>query len=215
MRKEQLRLSESIILRDGFERLKLIAGCDCTFENDRVVAAIVVLEHPRMAFVEAKYAVQENAMPYVPGYLSYRALPAVLDAFSKLRNRPDLMVCDDNGIIHPRRMGTATHIGLALDLPTVGVAKKPAIGQVRDGKVWVESEIRGFEVRTKDVANPIYVSPGHKVSLGMALKVVVECIRPPHKMPEPLHAAHKYANKIRKGLQKENPAKHEQMAVEA
>jgi len=213
MRKEQLKLADEIVLRDEFDRIKLIAGCDCTFENDRVIAAIVVLEYPGMAFVEAKYAVQENAIPYIPSYLSYREMPAVIDAFSKLKNRPDLMFCDGNGILHPRRIGSASHLGIALDMPTIGVAKKLLLGQVEDGKVWVDNEIRAFEVKTKDVSNPIYVSPGHKVSLGTALKLVIDCIRQPHKMPEPLHMAHKYANKVRK--RQESPPQAAEVAAEA
>jgi deoxyribonuclease V len=199
MRAEQLKLADEIVLRDGFDKAKLVAGCDCAFENDRVIAVIAVLEFPSMAFVEAKHAVQEGAMPYIPGYLGYRVLPAVSEAFSKLKNRPDVMVCDADGILHPRRLGAASHIGIALDLPTIGITKKPLLGQVREGKVWADGEIRAFEVKTKDAANPIYVSPGHKVSLGTALKLVIDCIRPPHKMPEPLHVAHKIGNRVRKG----------------
>lgn len=214
MRKEQLKLAQEVILRDEFERPKLIAGCDCTFEEERVIAAIVVLEYPSMRFVEAKYAFHEDAIPYIPGYLSYREMPAVTEAFSKLRNRPDIIFCDGNGILHPRRIGCASHLGIALGIPTIGIAKKLLLGEVREGKVWVDNEIRGFEVKTKDVANPIYVSPGHMISLGTALKLAMDCIRTPHKLPEPLHEAHKYANKVRKKLHGEAP-RIEQVAAEA
>jgi len=198
MRNEQLKLAEEIVLRDSIVKPKLIAGCDCTFEGNKIIAVINVLEYPTMNFVEAKYSIQESDFPYIPGYLSYRILPAIIDAFSKLDNKPDIMICDGNGIIHQRRIGSVSHIGLVLDTPTIGVAKKLAMGHVKDGKIWMENEIRGFEMKTKETANPIYISPGHKVSLGMALNLVKECIRLPHKMPEPLHAARKYANKIRK-----------------
>jgi len=198
MRNEQLKLAEVIVLRDSIDKPKLIAGCDCTFDGDNIIAVINVVKYPSMEFVEAKYSIQESKFPYIPGYLTYRILPAIVDAFSKLTNRPDIMICDGNGIIHQRRIGSVSHIGLVLDTPTIGVAKKLAMGHVKDGKVWMENEIRGFEMKTKDTANPIYISPGHKVSLGMALRLVKNCIRPPHKMPEPLHAARKYANKIRK-----------------
>ncbi|MBI4150119.1 endonuclease V [Candidatus Woesearchaeota archaeon] len=215
MRKEQLKLSKEIVLRDEFDKLKLIAGCDCIFENERVIATIIVLEYPSMKFVEAKYAIQEDAIPYIPGYLAYREMPAITVAYAKLKNKPDIVICDGNGILHPRRIGSASHLGIALNTPTIGVAKKLLLGHVQEGKVWVDNEIRGFEVKTKEVSNPIYVSPGHNVSLGTALKLAMECTRPPHKLPEPLHAAHKYANKVRKNRPKENSQRTEQVAVEA
>ncbi len=215
MRKEQLRLAQEIVLRDEFGAVKLIGGCDCTFEDETVIAAIVVLEYPSMKFMEVAYGRQENAFHYVPGYLSYRELPAVVEAFSKLDHKPDILFCDGNGILHPRRIGVASHLGIALDIPSIGIAKKLLFGQVREGKVWVENEIRGFEIKTKDAANPIYVSPGHKVTLGTALKLVMETTRPPHKLPEPLHMAHKYANKVRKGQQKAHAKQAEQRTAEA
>ena len=215
MRKEQLKLAQEVVLRDEFTALKFIAGCDCTFEDETVIAAIVVLEYPSMRFVEAKHSIQENALPYIPGYLSYREMPAIVDTFSKLEHKPDLIFCDGDGILHPRRIGVASHLGIVLSMPSIGVAKKLLLGQIKEGKVWVDNDLRGFEIKTKDTANPIYISPGHKVALGTTLKFVMDCTRPPHKLPEPLHAAHKYATKIRKGQHKQQATRTDEHAVEA
>ena len=128
----------------------------------------------------------------------YKDGPAVIEAYNKLEQKPDVLIVEANGILHPRRIGMASHVGILLDVPTVGVTKRLMLGEVRGQTIYVEKEARGYEFITREYANPIYISPGHKISLKTSMEIIKNCVRQPHKLPEPLHLAHKYGKKIAK-----------------
>lgn len=195
LKKEQLHLSQKVVLKDGFKKVKKVAGVDQAFINNTVISCVVVCKYKTMEVLEKQIATAEALIPYKPGFLAYREMPAAIAAYEKLEHEPDVIIVDGHGIAHPRRIGLASHLGLALDKPTIGVAKSLVVGKVENGKIYVENELRGFEFTTKEHAKPIYVSPGHLVSPGTALRIVRESIRPPHKLPEPLHIAHKCVRK--------------------
>lgn len=200
LKKEQSRLAKKVVVKDDFDDIEYIGGCDQAFVGNKVISAVVVLKKDTLELVEKKYAVAEAPIQYIPGFLSYRESPAVVEAVAKLEQKPDIMIVDANGILHPRRIGMASHLGILLDMPTIGVAKKLLLGEEKDGKIIYEEEKRGAVLKTKEYAKPIYVSPGHRVSLRTALDIVKNCMVEKHKMPEPLHEAHKYSNKIKKRL---------------
>jgi len=200
LRQEQLKLAEKVITTDSFEKIKTIAGIDQSHLSDeRIISAVVVCDYKTMDVLESKYAVAKPSIPYIPGYLSYREGPVMVEAFSKLENKPDMVLCDCNGILHPRRIGAASHFGILVDVPTIGVAKKLLCGDVQDNKVIFDKEIRAILIKTKEHAKPIIVSPGHRVSLQSAVEIVKSCLRD-HKLPEPIHKAHKLANKLKKSM---------------
>lgn len=200
LKKEQLRLAKKVIVKDDFDQIEYLGGCDQAFIGNKVISAVVVLKKDTLEMVEKKYAVAEAPIQYIPGFLSYRESPAVVEAVAKLQQKPDVLFVDGNGILHPRRIGIASHIGILLDMPTVGIAKKLLLGEEKDGKVVFEDEKRAAVLKTKEHAKPIYVSPGHRVSLRTALELVKNCMVEKHKMPEPLHEAHKYSNKVKKRM---------------
>jgi len=134
-------------------------------------------------------------LPYRPGFQAYREMPAMIEAFNSLEQEPDLILVSGTGVAHPRKLGIASHLGLALNKPTIGVTQKLVFGNVDKGKIMLYNDIVGFEIITREHANPVYVSPGHLVSLGSTLDTVSKIIKFPHKMPEPLHLAHKFARK--------------------
>ncbi len=193
--REQLKLSENVILNDGFKRLDTIAGIDQTYSGNNIFSCIVVCSAKTLEEVERQTATVPAQFPYIPGLLAYREMPAMVEAYSKLQATPDVIIVDGHGIAHPRRLGLASHFGLVISRPTIGVARTLVIGKVDHGKIYVEKELRGFELRTKEHAKPIYVSPGHMISPGTALKIVIETTRHPHKLPEPLHLAHRGARR--------------------
>jgi len=199
LKKEQLKLAAKIVLRDSFTSLKTIGGIDCVAQGNELIATVVVCEFPSMKVLETKTYVLADPFRYVPGFQAYREMPAMIEAYNQLEQEPDLLLVSGAGIAHPRRIGIASHLGLALNKATIGVAETLLVGNVEQGKILFENEIVGFEIRTREHSNPIYVSPGHLVSLGMALNTIPQTIQYPHKMPEPLHLAHKMARKKGKG----------------
>ena len=201
--KEQLRLAKKVVTKDDFDKIELVAGVDQSFIDDnKIISAVVVCNYKTLKILEKQYAVVEARFPYISGYLSYRESPAVVEAFGRLKTKPDILMVDAHGICHPRRIGMASHVGLLLDIPTIGIAKSLMCGEVRDGKIYVDGEVRGIEIKTKEFANPIYVSPGHRISLKTAVEIVKDSIKLPHKYPEPLFLAHRYANELKKELAK-------------
>jgi deoxyribonuclease V len=201
-------------LRDRVERLDRIgavgrvAGVDVGFEDDGRVtrAAVAVLDYPGLALVERALIRVPTRFPYVPGLLSFREAPAVLAAFERLRIAPDLILYDGQGIAHPRRFGIASHVGLLLDCPTIGVAKSRLVGRHRmpaDRRgAWAPlldageshgTETIGAVLRTRKGVKPVYVSIGHRVSLETAVRWTMACCTK-YRLPETTRWAHRLAS---------------------
>ncbi len=195
LKKEQLKLASKVELRDRILSIKTIGGGECLAKGDALHATIVVCAYPSMKLLETATYEVAQALPYRPGFRAYRELPALIEAFNKLEQEPDVLLVKGHGIAHPRRVGIASHLGIVLNVPTIGVAESLLCGTPEKGRIIFSNEIVGFEVLTKEHAKQIYVSPGHLITLGSALRIIKECIRLPHKLPEPLHLAHKIGRK--------------------
>lgn len=199
----QLELSKQLILEDRFESIQRVAGVDVGFENSNTVtrAAVAVLSFPGLELQEQAIARLPTTFPYIPGYLSFREIPAVLEALDKIRQMPDILLCDGQGIAHPRRFGIACHLGVLTDLPAIGVAKSRLIGthaevpveKGRSVKLYDHEEIIGAVLRTRKNIKPLYISPGHKICLKTALKLVMQCVTR-YRLPETTRWAHRLAS---------------------
>ncbi len=194
--KEQIKLSEKVITHDNFEKLKFIASCELFSINDKIIAVIAVVDYNTMELIEYKFAEDIPKLKYISGLQAYREMPAITKAFALLKQKPDLLICLGNGILHPRRFGIASHLGIVLDIPVIGVARKLLMGDLRDDRVYVDKEARAVMFTTKKHAKPIFVSPGHKISLKSSIEIIKHCMKG-HKFPEPLHIAHRVAVKIK------------------
>lgn len=204
----QDELRRRVILADDFGEARRVAGVDVGFRDEgrTTRAAIAVLSFPDLRPVEQAIAEVPTTFPYVPGLLSFREIPAVLAALGKLATLPDLLLCDGQGIAHPRRFGIASHLGVVCNLPTVGVAKSLLVG--RHGALADErgassplvhrNETVGAALRTRPGVAPVYVSPGHRVSLPTALRLVMACTTR-YRLPETTRAAHRLASESREG----------------
>lgn len=200
LKEEQVKLAEKVIISDTVKNIKTIAGAEQVFIQNKVISVIVVCQYDDFKIIEKKHAIVEAKMPYISSYMFYREGPALLEAFNMLEQKPDVLIVNGNGILHPRRIGMASHAGILLDIPTIGVAKRLMLGEKRGNTIYVDKEAVGYELTTREHAKPIYISPGHKISLKTSLEIIKNSVRQPHKLPEPLHLAHAYASKIRKEL---------------
>ena len=196
LREEQRILADRITLQDppDFPTPTLIAGVDVGFVQggDVTRAAVAVLRYPSLELVEYQIARVPTVMPYIPGFLSFRELPALLQAWQQLTSRPDLVLVDGQGIAHPRRLGVASHFGLMIDVPTIGVAKSRLCGQFlplgeelySQQALYEGDEQIGWVWRSKLRCNPLFISPGNRISMESALYWVEHCMRQ-YRLPEP------------------------------
>lgn len=209
----QVELREQLVLEPppGFAPRR-IGGADISFERfgDTAYAGVAVLDLNTLETVEEATATAELTFPYVPGFLSFRELPAIAAAWERLERKPDVLVFDGQGTAHPRRFGVACHGGLLLDVPSVGCAKSILVG--RHGPLGEErgstaeivhrGETIGMAVRTRAGVNPVYVSPGHQMDLPTAVELVLRA-SPRYREPETTRRSHRLVNDLRRALEAE------------
>jgi deoxyribonuclease V len=203
----QLRLSKKLIFEDTLpEAVDYVAGVDIAYLEGTSVAAVAVLDASTLSQVECQVAQVKTCFPYIPTLLSFREIPPAYSAIKKLHSKPDVFMVDGQGFAHPYGLGFASHLGLIMDKPTIGVAKSLLCGKVEqnaeDG--WAplkyKGKVIGAEVVTKQGTKPVYVSVGHRVSLKRAIKVVLKCTGK-YKLPEPTRRAHIIAGEEKRKLQ--------------
>ena len=194
---EQQKLAGKVILSDSFEKIRLVAGVDCAYSGDKIIAAIAVCDFKTMQVKEEKFCIIDAKVPYMKGFLAYREGPAISEAYSRLENKPDVLIFDGHGISHPRKCGLASHMGVLLNQPSIGVAKQLLAGEIKGNIVYIDKQACAELITTREHSKPVYVSPGHKISLRTSVEIAKNCIKFPHKLPEPLHIAHRLANEIR------------------
>jgi deoxyribonuclease V len=186
---------------------QLIAGVDAAFIDDKVIGVACLFTYPLLMSVEDAHAVVDISFPYIPGFLSFREGPAIIKAVNKLTKKPDLILFDGQGIAHPEGMGIASHIGVILDIPSVGCAKSKLVGHYTEpGKLKGESsQLRyrnqtvGVALRTRYNTKPVFVSPGHLIDLKGAINIVLNCTGK-YRIPEPLRRADFLSKKIKKEM---------------
>lgn len=206
----QKQLCDLVRLQPFSEPPATIAGADISFNrfSPIVFAGIVVFTYPDLQIIRTSLVRTESTFPYVPGYLSFREIPALQMAWDQLDIKPDLLILDGQGITHPRKFGIASHFGVANDQPTIGCAKKSLFGSFISPDIprfssnpisGKEGELIGHVLRTKNAVKPIFVSPGHLTDPDSALEIVKACTKG-YRIPEPTRIAHETVNQFRKGL---------------
>jgi deoxyribonuclease V len=198
--KTQLQLSKQIVSEDKLpEKIRLVAGVDVAYVKGISIGAAAVLDYNSLKLVELQTALCKTRFPYIPTLLSFREIPPTVLSIKKLRVQPDIFLVDGHGFAHPYRCGFASHLGLVIGKPTIGVAKSWLFGEVENVKaeenvVFLkhDDEVVGAVVTTKSGCKPVYVSVGHMISLETAIKIVKHCIRY-NRIPEPILKAHEIA----------------------
>jgi len=201
----QLRLSQKIITEDRLpQKINRIAGVDVAYADELAIGAVAVLDYESLELLERQTATCEVKFPYIPTLLSFREIPPAVACIKKLRLQPDVLLADGQGIAHPYRCGFASHLGLAIGKPTIGVAKSRLVGEptMIAGQVFLvqNGQIIGAVVTTKEGVKPVYVSVGYLMSLGTAVKIAKHCVRN-SRIPEPLLQAHKIASEEKRKVQ--------------
>lgn len=197
--KIQKELKDQIITIDDYDKVRRVAGVDVGFDKNSNTgnAAVVVLNLSDLSVADQAEAQMELGFPYVPGLLSFREMPVILEAVKKLQVLPDLFLCDGQGTAHPRRFGIACHLGLVTGIPSLGVGKSRLIGtfsEVPDKKggwtsLYDSGQVIGAVLRTRENVKPVFVSPGHKISLRSSIDFVMRCVTR-YKLPETTRKAH-------------------------
>lgn len=206
-RRLQIELVSGLIHSDDFSELNLVAGVDVSYEKKTNLsyAGVVVFSYPELRVVERTSAILKTTFPYVPGLLTFREGPAILAAFARLECEPDLIVFDGQGQAHPQGFGIAAHMGLLLDRPSIGCAKKKLCGSYQEPgpepgntapNTYKEKTI-GMVVRTKKKVKPVFISSGHRISLFSSVDFILTTCRG-YRLPEVIRQAHIFTNQIRR-----------------
>ena len=195
----QENLRHRIILKKTFSRVTTIGGGDVSYqkEGDSLFGAVVVLSFPQLETLDVATSRGKASFPYIPGLLTFREGPILIKTFQKLRIRPDILILDGQGIAHPRGIGLATHLGIWFNLPSIGCAKTPLLGESvipRPSKgsfelIQKNGREVGVVLRTKNRVKPVFVSPGHQIDLPTGFRLVLESCQG-FRIPEPLRKAH-------------------------
>jgi deoxyribonuclease V len=210
----QRRLAGQIDSHSALGHVDVVAGADVSYGrfSNIFYAGVVVLRKSDWTVIEKQEAVRKSPFPYIPGLLSFRELPALLDAFAKVKAKPDAVMYDGHGLAHPRRFGIASHLGLLLRQPCLGCGKSRLTGQHEEpdrqagavSPLMDRDEVIGQVVRTKTGVKPVFVSVGHRIDLASAVALVLESCRG-YRLPEPTRQAHLHVNSLRREASPRNP----------
>ncbi|MBD3304447.1 hypothetical protein GF343_04830 [Candidatus Woesearchaeota archaeon] len=200
LRDIQRKVAKEVSSADKFKlsEIKTVAGFDVTYFDNKILCAAIVYDLEKKEIIEKKHTISKMPMQYIPGYRAFRDGPAILQTYYDLESEPQVLMILGHGIAHPLKCGLATFVGAELAKPAIGAAKKLLAGEIEDNKIKILNETRGELVKTKEHAKPLYVSVGNMISLKNAVELVKKLNIPPHKLPEPLHLAHRHASTVLK-----------------
>jgi len=194
------RILKGIKTEDSFSNAKTIAAFDVGYFGKKYVCAVVVMDLETKKELETKSVTGDELIHYSPSMIAFREGPAIINAYRSLNNKPDILIVKGCGTIHSFKVGLASYVGILTNKPCFGVAPDLLFGKLDEDKIIFNNETKGIAIRTKDFANPIYITPGHNISIETSVKISKELIIEPYKMPLPIHLAHKLVNKNKKEL---------------
>lgn len=200
LEQEQEKLAKQLVLKDSmdFSTAERIAAIDNAFFENKIISACVLVDAD-FEVIEQEYFSNKLSFPYLSGFRAYRELPSMIEAFNKLEEKPDVVFISGHGISHPR-LGMASHFSISTGVPTIGVASSLLAGEVKGEDIVLNGKKVGKILQLKQGSNPLYISPGNSISIESAYKLAKNFVKLPHKIPEPLHIAHKYSKQIREEL---------------
>ncbi len=198
LKKEQEEIAQKIKLIDVIKEVKIIGASDVAFSFTYGYACFATFTYPELKFLEEVIVKDKVDFPYLPEFLSYRELKFIIKAYQKIKKKPQVILVDGQGILHPRRAGIASHLGVVINKPTIGVAKSLLIGEIKENlkedrfsylPIFFNNETLGFVLRSREKVKPIYISPGNLITKEKALEIVINCCKK-FRIPEPLRYVH-------------------------
>lgn len=207
----QRELSKKVIRKNVYKKIHTVAGADLAIlkEQKKLLCGIIVFSYPDLKVIEKVHTIADEKFPYIPGLLAFREGPAIIETFKKIKKKPDMIIIDGQGLAHPRSFGIACHVGVLLNIPAIGVAKKKLFGEYTEpGKLrgdWKElkdknsNETIGAVLRTKDNVKPVFVSIGNKIDLVSTVRLVLNCSRG-YRIPEPTRQADKFVAQLKQEI---------------
>ncbi len=209
----QKELRDKVISKNGFKSIKTVAGADLAILKDqkKLVCGIIVFSYPDLVEIERAWEVVDENFPYIPGLLAFREGPAIIKTYKKLKNKPDVLILDGQGVAHPRGFGIACYVGMLLDIAAMGIGKSRLYGTHREPKdnpgsseslLSKNGEEIGVVLKTKKKTKPVFVSIGHRIDLSTSKKIALSCVRG-YRVPEPTRLADKYVAELKRGLTKD------------
>lgn len=187
--------------------LSVIAGVDAAFDGKNVIAVATFYSYPELSLIKDNHVIEEVKFPYIPGFLSFREGLPILKALSNSPIVPDLIIFDGQGIAHPKGIGIASHIGVILNIPSIGCAKSRLVGEYKEPDIkkgsyenlYYKGKLVGVVLRTRTGVKPVFVSPGHMIDMESSMKIIMDCILN-FRMPEPLRRADSLSKKIKQKI---------------
>ncbi len=191
------RILEGIKLEDSFSDPKTIVAFDVGYIGNKYVCVAIVIDIESKEIIEKNQIDGEEVMPYSPNFVAFREGPVIVNAFRSLNNKPEIIMVKGMGAIHQKKAGLASYVGVMLNKPCFGVSKELAFGSLEEDKVMFNNEIRGIALKAKPYAKPVYITPGHNITLNTSVEIAKKLIDEQYKLPLPLHLAHKLVNKLK------------------
>ena len=200
LEKEQFKVAKELVIKDKIDFLltERYGAIENIFIKNRILSCIIVCDK-NFEVIDRSYVFEKVKFPYFPGFRNYRELPSMLSAFEKLNEKPDIVFISGQGIIHPR-LGLASHFGLSTGIPSIGVSGSILDCNNEKGDILRDGKKMGKELLSKPGSNPLYISPGNNITIKSAYDLSKKLIKLPHKRPEPIHLASKYAKNVKKEL---------------
>lgn len=203
----QKELSEKVRIEPLKRPLRYIAGADASYLDERIIGVLSLFSYTKMELLEEAWSIDKVRFPYIPGLLSFREGPVLLETIEKLSLKPDLILFDGHGICHPKRLGIASHMGVLLNIPTIGVAKSLLTGRYKEpglkmgerSYIYIDGDKRGVALRTRSYTKPLFVSPGHLINIEDSIEVVLNCCKG-YRSPEPIRRAHILSRAIKRSI---------------
>ncbi len=187
----QKQILKGISLRDTSTEFKTVAAFTLTFKERKTLCAAVVVNLETKEVLEEKQTITEELMPYSPNFVAFREGPAIMQTLKELTIKPDLLLIEGIGVLLTNKVGTASYVAVLSNKPCIAVSKTLILGRLDEERILVHNEVKGFALKTKEFANPVYLTIGGNISLETALAVIKKCVNREFKMPYPLHLAHK------------------------